>query len=59
MRASLKKCFMDTTFRTCLSWRTVVNHGSGFQLPGVLALCGTDPQIISSSSQSGSVPVNT
>jgi hypothetical protein len=38
---------------------TVSKYGNGFQMPGVFAPCLTDSQIISSSSQSGSVPVKT
>ena len=44
------------------SWpvaRTSVNSGSGFQIPGVLALCLTAPQVSPESVQSGWVPVCT
>ena len=54
---SAKKLSSVWTFPTSLSWRTVVNEGSGFQIPGVPADCGSGGQVIApSSSQSGSVP---
>jgi hypothetical protein len=47
---------------TSPSWwssRTVSNHGSGFQMPGVFAFCGTDPHNMSPSAQSGCKPGKT
>src|SRR5262245_27421473 len=57
--AALKYCDSVVMFPSCPSSLTVSKYGSGFQIPGVLAPCFTDSQIISSSSQSGSVPVKT
>src|ERR671933_1488018 len=59
VRAASKYCDSETTFPTWPSACTVVNEGSGFQIPGVFAPCRTDSQIMSSSSQSGSVPEKT
>ena len=39
--------------------RTVSNHGSGFQMPGVFELCGTGAQNIALSAQSGWSPFAT
>ena len=44
---------------SCWSCFTSVNHGSGFQIPGVFAFCGTALQSISSSAQSGCEPLST
>ena len=41
--------------RAASSSRTVSKYGSGFQMPGVVAFCGTGAQNIASSSQSGCV----
>src|SRR5919202_4506013 len=59
VRAALKYRDSETTSPICRSSCTVVNQGSGFQMPGVFAPCFTDSQIIASSSQSGSVPEKT
>src|SRR4029079_1668612 len=57
--AALKYSESVVMFDSCPSSLTVSKNGSGFQIPGVFAPCLTDSQIISSSSQSGSVPVKT
>jgi hypothetical protein len=45
-------------FPNWLSAFTVSNHGSGFQIPGVLAFCWTGAQLSAAGfSQSGSVPL--
>src|SRR5690349_19548824 len=55
--AAVRKWCTDTMFCSWSSWWTVVKYGSGFQMPGVLALCGTRGQVMSASfSQSGSSP---
>ena len=51
--ASSKKSASGRTFESWPSLRTVSNHGSGFQIPGVVAFCGTGAQNIASSLQSG------
>ena len=55
-RAAAKNFLIGSTFRSSWSRRTVSNHGSGFQIPGVFALCRTGLQTIASSSQSGCAP---
>ena len=58
-RASRKNQRIDVTFRVWPSSRTVPNHGNGFQIPGVRASWWIAAQTISSSLQSGCVPVKT
>jgi len=43
-------------FPSSPSWRTVSNHGNGFQMPGVPALCCCSVQTSFPFQQSGSVP---
>src|SRR6187455_2806351 len=60
LRAAVKKLRRDVMLPSCQLSRTVENHGSGFQIPGVLASCGIGAQLIAASSrQSGSVPSKT
>src|SRR5262245_15141852 len=59
LRAALKYCESVVMLPSWPSSCTVSKYGNGFQMPGVVAPCLTDSQIISSPSQSGSVPVNT
>src|SRR5207248_10706121 len=58
-RAAVKECASEAMLWSWWSSRTVVNHGSGFQIPGVWAFCGTGLQDIASSAQSGSEPLET
>jgi hypothetical protein len=46
-------------FSPCPSAFTVSKYGSGFQMPGVFASCGSDLQNIPLLSQSGCVPLKT
>jgi hypothetical protein len=57
--AATKKLRIGLMFRSWWSRRTVVNHGSGFQIPGVAALCKTGRQAAAPSSQSGCAPAKT
>src|SRR5437867_115906 len=60
LRAALKKLRSDVMLSSCQFSRTVSNQGSGFQIPGVFASCGIALHTMAeSSSQSGSVPLNT
>src|SRR3954452_12548413 len=59
LRAAWTKSRNGATFALWPSCLTVVNHGSGFQIPGVEAFCGIVVQNIVSSSQSGSPPCTT
>src|SRR5436190_15989189 len=58
-RAAVKNLEIEVTFRTWWSRRTVSNHGSGFQIPGVAACRCFAEQNIAPSSQSGSPPAKT
>src|SRR4051794_3009273 len=59
-RAARKKFVTDWMFFNWPFWRTVVNHGSGFQIPGVPALWWWLLQKTAPSSrQSGSSPLKT
>ena len=57
--AAWKKSRIGWMFLSWWSCLTVSNQGSGFQIPGVSALCQTFLQTIPSSSQSGWAPLNT
>src|SRR5262249_28128296 len=57
--ASSKKSPTERMLPSWPSCRTVVNHGSGFQMPGVAADWEIGAQVASPSSQSGSVPGKT
>src|SRR5579871_2894399 len=54
--SAVKKWPNGSTFESWLSLRTVSNHGSGFQIPGVHEFCGTGAQNIWSLVQSGWPP---
>lgn len=57
--AAPKKLPIDWMLPSWPSCWTVVNHGSGFQIPGVFASWRTGAHVAASSSQSGSVPGKT
>src|ERR1700704_835515 len=59
VRAACMKSLNGATFPRCRSCSTVSNHGSGFQMPGVLAFCGNALQNIALDPQSGCVPLKT
>src|SRR5215813_9306773 len=54
--ASAKKSCIGTMFPSWWSWWTVLNHGNGFQMPGVYEFCHFVLQTIPPSSQSGCAP---
>src|SRR5712691_10687899 len=59
VRAAAKKLDIEVMLQSWWLLRTVSNHGSGFQIPGVFGLWRTALQSIAPSSQSGSVPLKT
>ena len=59
MLAARKKSFNGWTLPSWWSCSTSSKRGSGFQMPGVCALCGTCGQNIVLSVQSGWLPFAT